>query len=238
MWRTVQFLGLAFLVSGCLDQMPNDIFKRPVLQNTQVVTGGVGAGSVGAGGAEPRRVYVRRVTPEEAVVPVQPVPPQPTVTPVDPIRVIPVAPQVATPPAPQPDLVQTPNSPSISDEQDFNAVSSRQSIESDASRLEANRQQYKVIAPTDLPTRSGNVPNVVAYALQTNNPVGVPLYRRLGLVSEQRHLINCAQYGSSEQAQQDFLAQGGPVRDFKGLDPDGDGYACKWDPRPFRSIKN
>ena len=31
-----------------------------------------------------------------------------------------------------------------------------------------------------------------------------------------------------------FLEAGGPKRDRKGLDPDGDGFACAWDPRPFR----
>jgi hypothetical protein len=31
------------------------------------------------------------------------------------------------------------------------------------------------------------------------------------------------------------LANGGPERDKEGLDPDGDGFACGWDPRPFRS---
>ena len=37
-----------------------------------------------------------------------------------------------------------------------------------------------------------------------------------------------------DQAQQDFLAKGGPERDRMGVDPDGDGFACAWDPRPFR----
>ncbi len=27
---------------------------------------------------------------------------------------------------------------------------------------------------------------------------------------------------------------GGPERDQFGIDPDGDGYACRWDPSPFR----
>jgi hypothetical protein len=44
----------------------------------------------------------------------------------------------------------------------------------------------------------------------------------------------CDRYRSKDEAQQDFLAKGGPERDAYGLDPDGDGYACGWDPRPFR----
>ena len=39
---------------------------------------------------------------------------------------------------------------------------------------------------------------------------------------------------SPDQAQIDFLSKGGPERDRLSLDPDGDGYACGWDPRPFR----
>ena len=39
---------------------------------------------------------------------------------------------------------------------------------------------------------------------------------------------------SSDLAQKAFLSRGGPERDILLLDPDGDGFACKWDPRPFR----
>lgn len=126
----------------------------------------------------------------------------------------------------------------ISDEQDFDAVASRESIESDAERIAANRQQYVVIEPTDLPERPGNLgPSIVDYALATNNPVGQPLYSRLNLLSDSRFNRNCAKYSSSDLAQQDFLAKGGPQRDRMGLDPDGDGFACYWDPAPFRAAR-
>ena len=45
----------------------------------------------------------------------------------------------------------------------------------------------------------------------------------------------CGHYPSPDQAQIDFLASGGPERDKLGLDPDGDGYACAWNPAPFRT---
>ncbi len=122
----------------------------------------------------------------------------------------------------------------ISDEQDFGAVDSRRSIESDAERLEQNRAQYTVIQPTDLPSRRGTGPNIVEYAVTTNNPVGVQLYRRIGFNRENRAIRACSKYATSDLAQQAFLAAGGPVRDRKGLDPDGDGFACAWDPTPFR----
>lgn len=127
------------------------------------------------------------------------------------------------------------NNPGISDENSFDAVSSRQSIESDAARLEANRQQYQVVQPTALPSRAGNAqPNVVQYALQTRHPKGTRVHRRFGVGSAAKFQRNCAEYSSADEAQIDFLARGGPERDRRGIDPDGDGYACGWDPAPFR----
>ena len=140
----------------------------------------------------------------------------------------------ASPSNPAPTLV-APNNAGISDEQSFDAVSSRQSIESDAARIAANRQQYTVIQPTDLPTRRASGPNIVQYALQTNNPVGASLYRRNKFKSRNSHLRNCSKFLTADMAQQAFLAAGGPISDRRNLDPDGDGFACQWDPRPFRA---
>ncbi|APX10942.1 excalibur calcium-binding domain-containing protein [Tateyamaria omphalii] len=127
------------------------------------------------------------------------------------------------------------NNPGISDENSFDAVASRESIESDAARLEANRQQYQVVQPTALPSRTGGAqPNVVQYALQTRHPKGTQVHRRFSVGSAARFERNCAAYNSADEAQIDFLARGGPERDRQGLDPDGDGYACAWDPAPFR----
>jgi len=124
----------------------------------------------------------------------------------------------------------------LSDEQDFDAVSDRQSIESDAERLERNRALYTLIEPTEVPTRPGTeIPNIVAYAIKTSNPVGEPLYSRSLFTSENRSLWNCAKYVSDAAAQEAFLKVGGPESDRYGLDPDGDGFACRWDPTPFRA---
>lgn len=127
----------------------------------------------------------------------------------------------------------------ISDEQSFSAVSSRETIESDKARIERNRAQYQVIAPTALPQRhrSGG-PNIVEYALQTSNPVGQPAYSRINPLRGSMNARNCAKYASPDLAQQAFLESGGPDRDSKSLDPDGDGYACGWDPAPFRKVLN
>lgn len=127
------------------------------------------------------------------------------------------------------------NNPGISDENSFDAVAARESIESDAARIQANRQQYQVIQPTALPSRTGeSQPNVVQYALQTSHPRGTQVHRRVSIASAARTQRNCAEYNSADEAQIDFLSFGGPERDRKRLDPDGDGYACDWDPAPFR----
>ena len=127
------------------------------------------------------------------------------------------------------------NNVAISDENDFSAVSERQTIESDAERIARNRAQYRVITPTALPTRAGgSQPNIVEYALRTTNPRGAQIYPRSGFNNAAKAARNCARFTSPDQAQAAFLSQGGPERDGRGLDPDGDGYACFWDPAPFR----
>ncbi|NNE86809.1 MAG: hypothetical protein HKN27_01935 [Silicimonas sp.] len=131
-----------------------------------------------------------------------------------------------------------PSNPEISDEQNFDAVAERQSIESDAERLERNRQTYQVAAVEAVPENPGSTgPNIVAYALSTSNPVGTPLYERRGKFDEGKYRRACAEFGSADQAQIAFLESGGPKRDRKGLDPDGDGFACFWNPTPFRSAR-
>lgn len=133
----------------------------------------------------------------------------------------------------------TANNAGISDEQDFSAVSSRQSIESDRERLDAQSDAYQVVQPTALPARSGGSEiSVVDYALATSNRLGEQVYGRSGGTSEARFTRNCAKYASSDMAQVEFLKSGGPHDDRKGLDPDGDGFACFWDPTPFRQAVN
>jgi hypothetical protein len=130
------------------------------------------------------------------------------------------------------------NSVGISDENDFNVVSDERSIESDAALIAQNRAQYEIIQPTALPTRSGtNAPNIVEYALRTTNPKGTPIFNRSRLNTQSKFQRNCAQFASPDLAQEYFLANGGPQKDRKGLDPDGDGYACAWDPAPFRTVR-
>ncbi|MBE2278296.1 MAG: hypothetical protein IAE87_18600 [Rhodobacteraceae bacterium] len=126
----------------------------------------------------------------------------------------------------------------ISDENDFQAVASRETIASDKDRIERNKAAYVVDQPAPVPERAGSTgPNIVEYALSTSNMPGTPVYKRGGLIKKDP-LVVCAKYASADLAQQAFLAAGGPQKDRLGVDPDGDGFACDWDPRPFRAAVN
>jgi hypothetical protein len=123
----------------------------------------------------------------------------------------------------------------VSDEQEFAAVSARETIESDKARIERNRATYTIDQPVAVPTRKGDAgPNIVEFALLTSHPVGTQMYKRSSILLSNPDKA-CAKYASPDLAQEAFLAAGGPDRDRKNLDPDGDGYACYWDPAPFRA---
>lgn len=148
-----------------------------------------------------------------------------------------VAPVEASPSNPAPEAVAASG---ISQENDFEAVSELRDIDADAARRNAQKSQYQQIAPTALPTRNGGDagrPNIVQYALSTSHSVGQAKYQRRGFNLARKNLSNCAQYASADLAQEDFLSLGGPNKDRKALDPDGDGFACSWDPAPFRKAR-
>ncbi|MCW3782144.1 hypothetical protein [Defluviimonas salinarum] len=166
----------------------------------------------------PQTTYAETTYPSTVPQAVEPAYPQATA----PAAVVPAAPV---------------NNTGISDEQDFSAVSSRESIESDKERMAANRAQYEQIQPTELPQREGGSgPNIVEYAISAPNRLGESIYKRSG-VALSNHERACARYATPEDAQQAFLKAGGPQRDSKNLDPDGDGFACFWDPTPFQKVR-
>ncbi|MCP4822414.1 MAG: hypothetical protein GY883_24785, partial [Shimia sp.] len=139
----------------------------------------------------------------------------------------------ASPSNPAPEVF---SNPGISDNS-FDTVEDARSIEADAARRARNKEQYQVVTPGAVPTRSGNAgPNIVAYALSTTNPVGVKQHTRINLKSAAQYEAACAEFPSPDLAQITFLEKGGPKRDRLGLDPDGDGFACDWDPDPFRAV--
>ncbi len=143
----------------------------------------------------------------------------------------------ASPSNPAPELI---NATGLSDEQSFDAVTERETIESDAERIAAQAAVREQVAVTPVPDRPANTgPNIVKYALEAPNEKGQEWYSRSFIPREERFQRNCAEYLTPDDAQRDFLARGGPERDRRGLDPDGDGFACGWDPAPFiQAIRN
>ncbi|MCB1366420.1 MAG: hypothetical protein KDK00_01525 [Rhodobacteraceae bacterium] len=135
-----------------------------------------------------------------------------------------------------PDYVVTGNNPVISDTQDFAAVTERISIEEDKKILAAQREEFRVIAPTALPGRGGNTVNVAEFALKTSNKVGEKLYSRFNPIGGALTRTACKRYRLPDDAQEAFLKAGGPERDPKNLDPDGDGFACDWSPETYRKL--
>jgi len=100
--------------------------------------------------------------------------------------------------------------------------------------LEA-RSQLVIVQPTGVPQQDPAV-NIALYAQQTTNAVGEPVHRRnrsAGLGAG-----GCSRFQSADEAQRAFLASGGPERDPRNLDPDGDGFACRWDPTPYRLLRS
>ncbi len=77
-------------------------------------------------------------------------------------------------------------------------------------------------------------PNLFAYALSTSHNVGDMRFNRSHPLRWRRWEAACAEFRTQDAAQEAFLAAGGPERDPNHLDPDGDGFACWWDPAPFR----
>ena len=137
-----------------------------------------------------------------------------------------------TPAAPTP--AAPANNPGLSDEQSFEAVSNRETIESDAERRARQAAALQVVMPSALPDRPADTgPNIVQYALNAPNKLGQEWYSRSIFSGQGKFQRNCATYNSPDAAQRDFLLRGGPEKDPRGLDPDGDGFACGWDPAPF-----
>ena len=99
-------------------------------------------------------------------------------------------------------------------------------------KLDEDRSKLVIVQPGALPDQVAGV-NIALYARQSTNAVGERIYNRsggLGLSS------GCRKFKNADDAQRAFLASGGPQSDQYGLDPDGDGFACGWDPTPYREL--
>lgn len=78
-----------------------------------------------------------------------------------------------------------------------------------------------------------DIPVLVSYAADSTNQVGRRIHQRASM-DAQLSARACARYQDADSAQIAFLAQGGPQQDPLGVDPDGDGYACGWNPASYR----
>lgn len=99
--------------------------------------------------------------------------------------------------------------------------------------LDNARRQLVVFQPTNVPSENGV--NVALFARQTTNQVGQKIYDR-SFAGRVASMGACGRYRSDDDAQRAFLAAGGPDRDSLGLDADGDGFACDWNPAPYRAL--
>lgn len=234
-------LGVVAL-AGCRMAAPNDVAEGVGFQDYQQW--------------QARRAMLRGegpVVPQTVLPPAVPVGAAPVPEPVaapSPIPVAPAAPAATdiariaataitaaetTQATPLPAPPVAPAAAGISDEQDFDAVAERESIESDAERLARMQAERVVVAPTAIPERPEDIgPNIIDYALATAHPVGESRFARRP-VPQARHQRACLAFRSADLAQEWFLQNGGPTRDRQGLDPDGDGYACAWDPDVYRA---
>ena len=97
------------------------------------------------------------------------------------------------------------------------------------------REKRIIIQPGDIPDIIATV-NIATYARSMENPVGKRLFRR-NYIRTARDPNNCSRFRIKDDAQRYFLANGGPELDPLKLDPDGDGYACFWNPEVFRLIE-
>jgi hypothetical protein len=101
--------------------------------------------------------------------------------------------------------------------------------------LLAARSQLVVVQPGALPNRPEGV-NIALFAAQTQNAVGERVYDR-SAAARVASVGNCGRFRDADAAQRAFLAGGGPQSDRYGIDPDGDGFACRWDPAPYRALR-
>lgn len=101
-------------------------------------------------------------------------------------------------------------------------------------QLAEARSQLVIVQPTGVPQQPAAGVNIALYAQQSGNAVGERVYRRSATAAIGG---SCGRYGTSDEAQRAFLSAGGPRQDPRNLDPDGDGFACRWDPTPYRQLR-
>ncbi|MEM8788201.1 MAG: hypothetical protein AAGE76_08055 [Pseudomonadota bacterium] len=103
-------------------------------------------------------------------------------------------------------------------------------------RRDAAQQQLVVVQPEPVPQVDVSA-NIVQFSRQTTHPVGVRVYNRPAFRDRLQARATCRQFANDDEAQRQFLANGGPNTDRFNIDPDGDGFACRFDPEKYRSLE-
>lgn len=90
--------------------------------------------------------------------------------------------------------------------------------------------------PADPPARVTTAPesaaqSLIRYALTHAHAPGTRVFARQPVSGAGD---TCARYANAAAAQLAFIASGGPQADPLGLDADGDGFVCGWNPAPYR----
>ncbi|MGP9789906.1 hypothetical protein [Roseinatronobacter sp. NSM] len=135
----------------------------------------------------------------------------------------------ASPPAQMPAPTSAPASAGVTDQQ-----FTPQPFGTPAQNTVVTRDFVPQVRVTQDEIGTGEGPNLFVYALSTRHNVGEQRHTRRHPLRWQRWEAACSQFATQDLAQDAFLMAGGPERDPNHLDPDGDGFACWWDPRPFR----
>jgi hypothetical protein len=78
--------------------------------------------------------------------------------------------------------------------------------------------------------------NLAVFARTAKNKVREKVYNRNLFGSNDES--TCEKFNNENDAQIFFLKNGGPKFDYYNIDQDGDGFACRWDPRIFRKINS
>ena len=77
--------------------------------------------------------------------------------------------------------------------------------------------------------------NLAIFARSVSNDLGEKIYYRN--FTSSLSSSGCKKFSNKNAAQIFFLENGGPQNDFYNIDEDGDGFACKWDPKIYRKIE-
>ena len=77
--------------------------------------------------------------------------------------------------------------------------------------------------------------NVAKFARDTKHKIGEKIFTRT-IYSIYNNWNECSKFKIKDDAQRKFLSNGGPYKDKFNLDPDGDGFACEWDPEIYREL--